>query len=147
MEIFRKIIAVLGLILLFSGMAYYFLFRSDGEKYLDQGKEYFKESKYKEALFYFEKAEEFDIGEALKYSGTIYLESGDPQKAIVKFDKYLKIGKPSDNDRKMLLNDLGVAYFKLNEIEKAKIYWRQAADLGNITSANNLKELETKLVK
>ncbi|MGE8378255.1 MAG: hypothetical protein ACN6PN_07895, partial [Sphingobacterium sp.] len=60
---------------------------------------------------------------------------------------YLKIGKPSDNDRKMLLNDLGVAFFKLNEIEKAKIYWRQAADLGNITSANNLKELETKLVK
>ena len=141
----KKLIAILGVVILLGGMAYLFLFKNDNEKFFDQGVEYYNQKQYNEALFYFEKAEQLDNVEALKYSGTIYLESGDPQKAISKFEKYIsKIGL-NDNDSKFALNDLGVAYFKLNDIENAKKYWKKAAELGNITSSNNLKELETKM--
>jgi len=141
----KKLIAILGVVILLGGMAYLFLFKNDNEKFFDQGVEYYNQKQYNEALFYFEKAEQLDNVEALKYSGTIYLESGDPQKAISKFEKYIsKIGL-NDNDSKFALNDLGVAYFKLNDIENAKKYWKKAAELGNITSSNNLKEIETKM--
>ncbi|MDR6920865.1 MULTISPECIES: tetratricopeptide repeat protein [Chryseobacterium] len=141
----KKLIAILGVVILLGGMAYLFLFKNDNEKFFDQGVEYYNQKQYNDALFYFEKAEQLDNVEALKYSGTIYLESGDPQKAISKFEKYIsKIGL-NDNDSKFALNDLGVAYFKLNDIENAKKYWKKAAELGNITSSNNLKELETKM--
>lgn len=144
-NIMRKLIAVLGVMLLLGFMSYKFLFKKDDEKYLDQGVEYFNENRYKEALFYFEMAEKLENTEALKYSGTIYLESGDPQKAIPKLEKYISKMDRNDNDSKFVLNDLGVAYFKLNDIENAKKYWKKAAALGNVTSSNNLKELETKL--
>ncbi|KPE49410.1 tetratricopeptide repeat protein [Chryseobacterium indologenes] len=141
----KKLIALLGVVILLAGMAYLFLFKNDNEKFFDQGVQYYNQKQYNEALFYFEKAEQLDNVEALKYSGTIYLESGEPQKAIPKFKKYLQILDLESEDVKFALNDLGVAYFKLNDIENAKKYWKKAAELGNITSSDNLKELETKM--
>lgn len=141
----KKLIALLGVVILLAGMAYLFLFKNDNEKFFDQGVQYYNQKQYNEALFYFEKAEQLDNVEALKYSGTIYLESGEPQKAIPKFKKYLQILDPESEDVKFALNDLGVAYFKLNDIENAKKYWKKTAELGNITSSDNLKELETKM--
>lgn len=141
----KKLIALLGVVILLAGMAYLFLFKNDNEKFFDQGVQYYNQKQYNEALFYFEKAEQLDNVEALKYSGTIYLESGEPQKAIPKFKKYLQTLGSESEDVKFALNDLGVAYFKLNDIENAKKYWKKAAELGNITSSDNLKELETKM--
>jgi len=138
----RKSIAILGVIVMLVGMAYIFLFKKDNEKFLNQGIEYFNQKKYDEALVYFEKAEELDNIDALKYSGTIYLESNNPQKAISKFEKYMSKLELPNEDYKFVLNDLGVAYFKLNDLENAKKYWRKASDLGNTTSLNNLKELQ-----
>lgn len=141
----KKLIALLGVVILLAGMAYLFLFKNDNEKFFDQGVQYYNQKQYNEALFYFEKAEQLDNVEALKYSGTIYLESGEPQKAIPKFKKYLQTLGSESEDVKFALNDLGVAYFKLNDIENAKKYWKKAAELGNITSSDNLKELGTKM--
>lgn len=137
----RKVIAVLGVVVLLGFMSYKFLFKKDDQKLLDQEIEYYNEKKYNEALIYLERAEAFNNMEALKYSGTIYLKSGEPQKAIPKFEKYLQTVDPKSDDAKFAFNDLGVAYFKLNDISKAKKYWREAAKLGNTTSSNNLKEL------
>lgn len=141
----RKLVAIVGVLALIAGMAYLFLFKNDNDHFFDQGVEYYEQKKNNEALFYFEKSEELGNAEALKYSATIYLETNNPQKAISKFEKYIsKIGL-NDKNSKFVLNDLGVAYFKLNDIENAKKYWKMAAELGNTTSANNLKELETKM--
>lgn len=137
----RKIIAVLGVVLLLGFLSYKFLFKKDSERYLDQGIEYFNENRYKEALVHFELAEKFGSTDALKYSGVIYLESGDPQKAIPKLEKYLKTLEPTSEDSSIILNDLGVAYFKINDVPNAKKYWQKAEELGNTTSSNNLKEL------
>lgn len=141
----RKVIVVLGVVALLGFMSYRFLFKKDDQKLLDQGIEYYNEKKYNEALIYLEKAEAFNNTEALKYSGTIYLESGEPQKAIPKFEKYLQTVDPKSDDAQFALNDLGVAYFKFNDVENAKKYWKKAAELGNTTSLNNLKELGTKI--
>ncbi|MBB6369081.1 tetratricopeptide repeat protein [Chryseobacterium shigense] len=141
----RKLFAILCVLGLLAGMAYLFLFKNGNVNFFDQGVEYYNQKKYNEALFYFEKAEQLDNVDALKYSGTIYLETNDPQKAVSKFEKYIsKIGL-NNKDSKFALNDLGVAYFKLNDIENAKKYWKKAVELGNETSLSNLKELETKL--
>ena len=137
----KKLIAILGVLTLLAGIAYLFLFKNDNDHFLDQGVEYYNEKKYSEALVYLEKAEAFNNTEALKYSGTIYLESGEPQKAIQKFERYLQTIDPKSDNAKFALNDLGVAYFKLNDIQNAKKYWQKAAELGNTTSSNNLKEL------
>lgn len=137
----KKLLVILGVLTLLAGIAYLFLFKNDNDHFLDQGVEYYNEKKYSEALVYLEKAEAFNNTEALKYSGTIYLESGEPQKAIQKFEKYLQTIDPKSDNAKFALNDLGVAYFKLNDIQNAKKYWQKAAELGNTTSSNNLKEL------
>lgn len=138
----RKIAAVIGVFILLGIMSYKFLFKKDDEKLLEQGIEYYNEKKYNEALAYFERAEQLDNTDALKYSGTIYLESGNPQQAILKLEKYIKKVEVNSENSKFALNDLGVAYFKLNDVNNAKKYWEKAAKLGNATSANNLKELE-----
>ena len=113
-------------------------------KYLDQGIEYFNENRYYEALVYFELAEKIGNIDALKYSGTIYLETNNPQKAVPKFQKYISTTKVNDEELKFGFYDLGVPYFKINNIQNAKNYWGKAADLGNTTSLNNLKELDKK---
>lgn len=140
----RKITAIIGVIAFLAFMSYTFLFKKDDEKLLEQGIEYYNEKKYNEALAYFERAEQLDNTDALKYSGTIYLESDNPQQAILKLEKYIKKKDVNSQDYKFALNDLGVAYFKLNDLDNAKKYWKKAAELGNTTSANNLKELEKK---
>ncbi|MCZ4244833.1 tetratricopeptide repeat protein [Pedobacter punctiformis] len=93
-------------------------------------------------MVYFNLAEELDNTEALIYSGTIYLESNNPKQAIPKLEKYISKISPDHENYKIVLNDLGVAYFKINNIENAKKYWEKAAAAGNPTSLNNLKELE-----
>ena len=120
------------------------MFKKDDVKYLDQGIEYFNENRYDEALVYFELAEKIGNIDALKYSGAIYLETNNPQKAIPKFEKYVSKTKVNDEELKFAFNDLGAAYFKINDIQNAKKYWKKAADLGNTTSLNNLKELDKK---
>lgn len=138
----RKISAVIGVTILLAFMFYTFLYKRDDEKLLEQGIEYYNEKKYTEALPYFERAEQLDNADALKYAGTIYLETGNPQKAIPKLEKYIKIMNVNNEDYKFVLNDLGVAYFKINDVNNARKYWEKAAELGNTTSADNLKELE-----
>lgn len=140
----RKIIAIGGVLLLLGFMSYQFLFKKDQEKFLEKGIEYYNQKKYREALFYFENAEVLNNTDALKYSGSIYLESGNPQQAIPKFEKYLKLKNSDDENRKFILNDLGVAYFKINDVNNAKKYWKKAAESGNVTSLNNLRELDKK---
>lgn len=143
----KKIISIIGVIALLSFMSYKFLFKKDEQKYLDQGIEYFNENRYKEALVYFDMAEKLGNTDALKYSGVIYLETGDPQKAIPKLKGYLSHLDSQHEDNKIILNDLGVAYFKINDIQNAKQYWKKASELGNQTSLNNLKELEKNNIK
>lgn len=143
----RKIIAIIGVFALLSFMSYKFLFKKDEQKYLDKGIEYFNENRYKEALVYFDMAEKLGNTDALKYSGVIYLESGNPQRAIPKLKGYLSHLDSQHEDNKIILNDLGVAYFKINDIQNAKLYWGKASERGNLTSMNNLKELEKKNIK
>lgn len=143
-NIMRKMIAIIGVIVLLGFMSYTFLFKNDSERYLDQGIEYFSENRYEEAIRHFEIAENLGSIDALKYSGSIYLETNNPQKAIPKFEKYISNIKNDKEELKFALNDLGVAYFKINNIPNAKKYWKKAADLGNQTSINNLKEIEKK---
>jgi tetratricopeptide (TPR) repeat protein len=143
----RKIIAIIGVFALLSFMSYKFLFKKDEQKYLDKGIEYFNENRYKEALVYFDMAEKLGNTDALKYSGVIYLESGNPQRAIPKLKGYLSHLDSQHEDNKIILNDLGVAYFKINDIQNAKLYWEKASERGNQTSMNNLKELEKKKIK
>ncbi|MDY0931677.1 hypothetical protein [Chryseobacterium sp. CFBP8996] len=143
----RKIIAIIGVFALLSFMSYKFLFKKDEQKYLDKGIEYFNENRYKEALVYFDMAEKLGNTDALKYSGVIYLESGNPQRAIPKLKGYLSHLDSQHEDNKIILNDLGVAYFKINDIQNAKLYWEKASERGNQTSMNNLKELEKKNIK
>ncbi len=138
----RNLVSIFWVILLLASMSYFFLFKKDDVKYLDQGIQYFNENRYDEALTHFELAEKLGNDDALKYSGTIYLETNNPQKAIPKFEKYISKTKVNDEELKFAFNDLGVTYFKINEISNAKKYWKKAADLGNQTSLNNLKELE-----
>ncbi|WP_315055097.1 hypothetical protein [Chryseobacterium indoltheticum] len=138
----RKIIAIIGVFALLSFMSYKFLFKKDEQKYLDKGIQYFNESRYKEALVYFDMAEKLGNTDALKYSGVIYLESGNPKRAIPKLKGYLSHLDSQHEDNKIILNDLGVAYFKINDIQNAKLYWKKASERGNQTSMNNLKELE-----
>lgn len=138
----KKIVAILGVFALLSFMSYKFLFKKDDQKYLSQGIEYFNENRFKEAMVYFDMAEKLGNTDALKYSGVIYLESGNPQKAIPRLKSYLDHLDSEHEDRKIILNDLGVAYFKINDIQNAKLYWEKASALGNETSLNNLKELE-----
>ena len=57
---------------------------------------------------------------------------------------FLRPRKVNDEELKLAFNDLGVAYFKLNDFQNAKKYWKKASDLGNPTSLNNLKEIEKK---
>jgi len=140
----RKIVSILGVILLLGSMCYFFLFKKDSDRYLDQGIEYFSENRYDEALRHFEIAENLGSIDALKYSGAIYLETNRPQKAIPKFQKYISEVRDNNQELKFALNDLGVAYFKINDIPNAKKYWKKASDLGNPTSLNNLKEIEKK---
>lgn len=140
----KKFVSIFGVILLLASMSYFFMFKKDDVKYLDQGIEYFNENRYDEALVYFELAEKIGNIDALKYSGAIYLETNNPQKAIPKFEKYVSKTKVNDEELKFAFNDLGVAYFKINDIQNAKKYWKKAADLGNTTSLNNLKELDKK---
>ncbi|WP_175623029.1 tetratricopeptide repeat protein [Chryseobacterium schmidteae] len=143
----RKIIAIIGVFALLSFMSYKFLFKKDEQKYLDKGIEYFNENRYKEALVYFDMAEKLGNTDALKYSGVIYLESGNPQRAIPKLKGYLSHLDSQHEDNKIILNDLGVAYFKINDIQNAKLYWKKASERGNQTSMNNLKELEKNNIK
>lgn len=138
----KKITALIGVIILIGFLSYTFLFKKDDEKLLEQGIEYYSEKKYTEALPYFERAEQLDNTDALKYAGTIYLETGNSQQAILKLEKYIKTTNVDNKDYKFVLNDLGVAYFKVNDLNNARKYWKKAAELGNTTSAGNLKELE-----
>lgn len=85
----RKLVSILGVLVLLAGMAYLFLFKNDNDLFFDHGVEYDEQKKNNEALFYFEKSEELGNAEALKYSGTIYLETNNPQKAISKFENIL----------------------------------------------------------
>ena len=66
------------------------------------------------------------------------------QKAICKFEKYISQIGLNDKDAKFALNDLGVAYFKNNDVENAKKYWKEAAKLRNSISLNNLKNWKPK---
>lgn len=140
----RKIFSILIVVILLGFMSYKFLFKKDDEKFLTQGIEYYQQKKYKEAIFYFEKAQEFDNAEASKYLGSIYLETGFPKKAISPFTKYIGIVGYDNDDVKFVLNDLGVAYFKIKDMNNAKKYWQKASELGNTTSLDNLNELEKK---
>lgn len=70
-------------------------------------------------------AEKLGNTDALKYSGVIYLESGNPQRAIPKLKGYLSHLDSQHEDNKIILNDLGVAYFKINDIQNAKLYWKK----------------------
>lgn len=143
-SIMRKMIAIIAVIVLLGFMSYTFLFKKDSDRYLDQGIEYFSENRYDEALRHFELAENLGSIDALKYSGAIYLETNHPQKAIPKFEKYISKIKNNNEELKFVFNDLGVAYFKIDDIPNAKKYWKKASDLGNQTSLNNLKELDEK---
>lgn len=67
-----------------------------------------------EAMVYFDMAEKLGNTDALKYSGVIYLESGNPQKAIPRLKSYLDHLDSQHEDRKVVLNDLGVAKVSQN---------------------------------
>ena len=138
----RKVVSILGVILLLGSMSYFFLFKKDSDRYMDEGIEYFSENRYDEALHHFEIAEKLGNIDALKYSGTIYLETNHPQKAIPKFEEYVSKIKNNNEELKFALNDLGVAYFKIKDIPNAKKYRKKASNLGNEKRLNNLKELE-----
>ena len=62
----RKLVSIFGVILLLASMSYFFMFKKDDVKYLDQGIEYFNENRYDEALVYFELAEKIGNIDALK---------------------------------------------------------------------------------
>ncbi|WP_300674024.1 hypothetical protein [Soonwooa sp.] len=137
----KKLISIVLVVALLGFLSYQFLFKKDDEKYLEKGVEYFNENRYDEALVYFDLSEKFGNNKALKYSSAIYLEKGKPDLAIPKLQKYISTTKDPE-DLKFCYNDLGVAYFKLNDLTNAKKYWKKGDSLGNETSRNNLKELE-----
>ena len=56
--------------------------------------------------------------------------------------KLLRMIRQQMKKDNLALNDLGAAYFRLNNISKAEENWEKAAKLGNQASKNNLKELE-----
>lgn len=139
----KKAIQIFGVLGLLATLSYFFLFQKEDQKFYDKGIEYFEQKKFKEAAIYFDLAANLGNTDELRLSGSSYLENGNFEKSIEKFESYISTTNPEkDVNYNLALNDLGAAYFRLNNISKAEENWEKAAKLGNQASKNNLKELE-----
>ncbi len=103
--------------------------RPDAQLYTNKSDILREMKRYEEALDAAQKAIALDEDFALAYSaqGTIYLLQGKLEDAIASFD----IGLTKDNSKTTIWHNLGVAYYMLEEFEKAANAWREIIDLGN----------------
>ncbi|WP_295813102.1 hypothetical protein [uncultured Apibacter sp.] len=128
----------------FIGMVKLFLFTDSNEENFTKGIKAFDTENYNAAIIYFNWVDKKKYPEVIHYLGDSYLKIGDVSNCIQLLQEvYDKKSVNNMNELSKLVNLLGIAYSKNNDLKQARFYFLEAKKLGNQNSLRNIQILDS----